>query len=376
MTEQAYQYFDALDSAARWLAGAKAAGECAVDLEAAGLHRYEDRICLAQAAIGGDCALFDPLADRGVLHPLGDILEDSTIRKFFHGGDYDVRLLKADAGIRLVNLFDTMIAAQFTGREKFGLAPLMEEEFGVKMDKKFQRADWSQRPLTPEQCAYAALDVAHLAELAHRLEAELKTLGRLDWVREEFALLEAVEPPPPRPPSCFNVKGAQKLEPRALAILQQLMELRDDIAKDRDRPPFKILSNAVLLAWATDPPRARHRILETKGANKGVLGRLAGRVLDAVKRGMDTPPDQCPRRERKPGAGPMSKEEEACLKRLKAQRAQVSEALKLDPGLLVNTATLEQLARAGSQRAEAVVEERFKNWQRTLLGGRLLNVIA
>ena len=121
----------------------------ALDLEADSLHSYREQICLVQVSTPAGNAILDPLAAPEVLPGLAPLLADPAVRTILHGGDYDVRLLKREQGIEVRNLFDTMIAAQFTGRERFGLAALLEEHFGVRLDKRHQRADWSRRPLGP-----------------------------------------------------------------------------------------------------------------------------------------------------------------------------------------------------------------------------------
>ncbi|MBE0617031.1 MAG: ribonuclease D, partial [Proteobacteria bacterium] len=217
----------------------------ALDFEADSLHSYREKICLAQVSTPDRNAVIDALIGDRALTPLGEVLADEEIHKVFHGGDYDVRLLKKGYGFAIRNVFDTMIAAQLAGRARVGLAALLEEEFGVHVDKKYQRADWSARPLGPELLAYAALDTAYLLPLKERLEAELDRLGRTPWAEEEFRLLEAVTPAADRTPWCLDVKGASRLPPRQLAVLQALLEVRETAAESWDRPPFKVLSTEV-----------------------------------------------------------------------------------------------------------------------------------
>ena len=174
------------------------AGPLALDTEADSLHHYPEKVCLVQLTFGGADHLVDPLA--GVdLAPLGRILADRAVTKILHGSDYDLRVLHRDFGLELVGLFDTMIAARLTGERSFGLAALLETHFGIKLEKKFQRADWSLRPLTAEMESYAALDTRHLEALAGRLGEQLEQLGRTAWAEEEFRALEGVRWSAPDP---------------------------------------------------------------------------------------------------------------------------------------------------------------------------------
>jgi len=291
------------------------------------------------------------------------------VRKIVHGGDYDVRLLKRERGGTVRNLFDTMIAAQLTGRERFGLAALLEEHFGVVLDKRYQRADWSRRPLGLELMAYAAADTAHLHALSGRLAAELSALGRLAWAEEEFRLLERIEPGAPKKPSSLDFKGAGRLAPRQLARLQALLETRDELARAWDRPPFMVLGNQTLIDWAQRPPATRHELVQTPGAGRAVLERVANRVLEALERAAAVPDQECPRLEPSRRTV-LSASEASRLARLKSVREEAARRLALAPGLLVNGATLERLTREGADSAGLL-----KHWQAEALGTPFLQAL-
>lgn len=263
-----------------------------------------------------------------------------------------------------------MLAAQFTGREKFGLAALLEEHFGLRLDKKHQRADWSVRPLEPELLAYAALDTAHLFALKGRLEEELSDQGRLAWVEEEFRLLETVAPGPPKKPWCLDLKGSHRLSPRQLALLQGLLELRDGLARELDRPPFKVFSNQILLAWAQAPPAGRKEVLETPGAGRSLLARAAQGVLEAILRARLLPEGECPRPIRKTEIA-LNDQQAQRLRRLKKVRDHVASGLRLSPGLIVNAATLEGLCREDPLVAAATLRGALKGWQMQVIGEEL-----
>jgi ribonuclease D len=375
MTECEYRFYAEPDQIAEYLRGLCREPSVALDFEADSLHSYREKICLAQVSTRQDNAVLDSLAAPSVLAELGPVLADPAVQKVFHGGDYDVRLLKRGYGFALRNLFDTMIAAQLLGRPRVGLAALLADHFDVQMDKKYQRANWAARPLSSELLAYAALDTARLLPLRDLLEEELVRLGRREWAEEEFRLLEAVTPGPERRPWCLDVKGAGRLHPRQLAVLQKVLEVRENAAAAWDRPPFKVLGNDVLLAWAQKPPDGRAQLLETPGAGSGVLKRLASELLDAIHQALALPLAECPTPTVTPRT-PLDAAQERTLKVLKKKRAGAAERLGIEPGLLVNSATLERLARAAREDARTSLVEWLKHWQMEAVGDDLREALA
>jgi ribonuclease D len=246
-----------VDGLARFAADLAQERCLAVDLEADSLHHYADKVCLLQFSTAHRDVLVDPLT-LPTLDPLKPVFADPSVRKVFHAGDYDLRSLWRDFGISVAGLFDTMVAAQLLGEEKIGLSDLLEKHFGVCLDKRFQKADWSKRPLPPEMLRYAVEDTRHLRRLSVLLEKELAARGRLAWATEEFSLTEQVRfSDAPEGPSCLRVKGARALERRGLAVLEELLRWRDDKARERDVPLFKVVGTETLLELARISPATR-----------------------------------------------------------------------------------------------------------------------
>ena len=374
VAQTTYLLLDQVPAVREYLLALGSLPALAIDLEADSLYSYYEKICLVQISTPSANVILDPLAAREGLQALGPLLADDRIRKVFHGGDYDIRLLKKDVGFEVHNVADTMIAAQLVGRPQFGLAALLSTEFGLQVDKHFQRADWAQRPLDRQHLRYAALDTAYLLPLWDRLRAQLVQLGRLEWAEEEFRLLEEATPAPARGPSCFDVKGAGRLSPAELCILQNLVEVRDQAARAWDRPPFKVLSNEVLLQWVQSPPRRQDEVLRTRAANRGTLQRLAPQVLQAVRKAEATPPEDCPQRATNHFI-PLTTEGRARLARLKQHRERVAQRLGLSPGLLVSSDTLERLCHLPPQEAVSLAETALKRWQRHVLGAELKGIL-
>ena len=188
----------------------------AVDIESNGFFRYHERVCLVQVASTETAFVIDPLAIDDV-RLLGDLLGTRTVEKVIHGSSYDILSFDRDWGFRVNNLFDTSIAAAFVGAKELGLQSLVKEYAGVELAKsrKLQRSDWTIRPLRREALQYAADDVLYLLQVRDKLAARLEELGRLEWVREEFARLEQVRHTPANREEAFlSAKGSRSLDGR------------------------------------------------------------------------------------------------------------------------------------------------------------------
>jgi len=234
-----------LDTAAK-LAKAES---LAVDTEADSFYHYFHKCCLIQVSDGHESWLIDSIVLKD-LQALQPVLHGAPSSKVLHAAEQDVLYLRRDFGLEVRPLFDTMIAAQILGKKSVGLAGLLQEYFGVTLDKGCQRDDWSRRPLTERQRAYAAEDVLHLIRLQHVLENDLKERGRLEWAREEFEHIARRSWPPRSfdPDDFWGIKGARDLDPTAAAALKELTAMRDERARAADVPPFRIVSDETLLA--------------------------------------------------------------------------------------------------------------------------------
>ncbi|PLX84392.1 MAG: ribonuclease D [Desulfuromonas sp.] len=347
----------------------------AVDLEADSMHNYREKVCLLQFSTPSRTVLVDPLAVED-LSSLVPLLADPGVRKIFHAADYDVRCLNRDFGIEIRGLFDTMIASQFIGEEKVGLADVLNKYFGVELDKKFQRADWSIRPLPEGMIRYAAEDTRHLHRLVELLEDKLKEKGRLAWVSEEFSLLEQGRFAGQEGPMCLRIKGAGRLDRRQLGVLEELLRWRDGEAERRDCPPFKVVGNKALLEVARVQPPTLRGLVGLEGLFPRVVDRYGRRLLEAVEKGRNLPEGdlpvfpRTPRAERDPAA-------EKRLLLLKAWRRKKAQEMEMDPGIVINNALLEEVSRCPPRGAEDLADlPALKNWQREVLGEGILAALG
>ncbi|HEX5634731.1 MAG TPA: ribonuclease D [Gemmatimonadales bacterium] len=347
-------------------------GRLAVDTEAASFHRYNDRVYLLQLSSEDRTLVVDPLAVTS-FDVLGRIMADPAVEIVFHDADYDLRLLDRQFDIRATRLFDTRVAAQLLDEPGIGLAALLEKYLGVTLDKRFQRADWSLRPLSAEMLRYAATDTMHLLELRDVLARQLEEKGRTAWAEEEFALLDDQRfATDEDEPAWLRLKGARLLKPRELAVLREVFGWRDELAKKLDRAPFRVLNNEPILAIARAMPRNAEALRAVPGIGGETLSRRGSQILAAVERAMAIPDDKLPRLERPPRRPP-DPVYEARLERLKALRNKFAPLVGLQPGVLCPNGTLEAIARANPASIDELAAiPGLRRWQREVLGRELL----
>jgi ribonuclease D len=369
-------YLDTADAVDRFLSGLTGVRTLALDTEGASFHRFVDRIYLLQLSTQHHEAVIDPLP-IGTPAQLGTLLEDRGVEVVLHDADYDLRLLHQDYGWRVTNLFDTRVAAQLLGIRAFGLAALLEQFFGVKLDKKHQRADWSMRPLTSDMLDYAAQDTRHLLALRDRLHNELEKKGRLHWAREEFARAEGTRWDTDGADQAFlRLKGARDLTRRELARLRELVQWRDGIAAELDRATFRVAGNEVLLDLARLAPTTREALFAIKGFPRGMNDARAADALQAVVRGNAVPDSELPRF---PKSARWDREPDFDdrVAKLKSVRDVVATKLDLDPGVLCSRDRMEAVARRKPRHVDDLAEvTELRKWQVEVLGRDFVKALA
>ena len=370
------QYLDTAASVSAFAAEIAKAPSIALDTEGASFHRFVDRVYLMQLSTRDATAIVDPLP-TGDLSSLKPLVENPEIEIVFHDADYDLRLLRQDYGWATRRIFDTRIAAQLLGYKAFGLAALLELHFGITLDKKFQRADWSLRPLSAGMLEYASQDTMYLLALRDILHAELDAKGRLGWAAEEFARLEQTQWSGEDSTLLFlKVKGARDLKRRELAVLRELVPWRDGVAKELDRATFRVVSNDVLLEICRVQPTIKQALGVIKGMPRGVLDQRGDTVLACVARAIaldeaDLPKfPKAPRWEKDP-------EFDDRAARVRGVRDDVATTLTLDPGVLCSREKLETIARRMPTSMAALYETPdLRRWQADLLGPGVLRALA
>ncbi|MBI2424330.1 MAG: HRDC domain-containing protein [Candidatus Hydrogenedentes bacterium] len=293
----------------------------AVDLEANSLYVYQEYICLLQFSTEEQDFIVDPLAGFPLLG-LGDLLQNPKIEKIFHASEYDLILLKEAYGVEAVNLFDTMWAGRILGYKNMGLAAFLESFLQITVSKKHQKANWSKRPLSAEQLAYAQNDTRYLIQLRDLMSAELEKRGQMEEALEIFRNETRVKSPDRSFDAAdfYGLRGARRMPPQMQAVLRELFILRDREAKARNVPPFKVLNNDVLLHLAKLQPANEEELLKVRGISERVLQRMGTSLLRAVARGRKAPPPEPPVRNNRKSNRTMERFE--CLSDWRKQRAQ------------------------------------------------------
>ena len=369
-------YLDTDAAVGKWLASIRKTAILALDTEGASFHRFIDRIYLLQLSTRDQHAVIDPLPISAP-SALGEIVQDPKVEIVFHDADYDLRLLRQDYGWQIRNVFDTRIAAQLIGLKAFGLAALLERSFGLRLDKKHQRADWSMRPLTADMLDYAAQDTMHLLGLRDLLHEELRLKGRLEWAKEEFLRLESIGWSQEEPGNAFlKVKGARDLSRRELALFKELVIWRDAAALKLDRATFRVVSNEVLFEAVKTAPTSKDALGRIKGMPRGILERAADDILSAIARGQEVPETDLPRF---PKSARWDRDPDFDHKvgALKAVRDDAAARLELDPGVLCSRDRMEQVARllpAETSVLETIPE--FRKWQIAEMGEGFVKALA
>jgi ribonuclease D len=346
-----------------------------VDLEADSMYHFREKVCLIQIATQRTTTVIDPLQIKS-LSVLKPVFKRADILKVFHGADYDIRSLYRDFKISINNLFDTELACRFLGFKETGLEAVLKKRYNVHLDKKYQRKDWSKRPLPQEMIAYAAKDVRYLIPLAKNLHQELKTKGRLSWVEEECRHLSKVRATNNNSGPLFvGFKGAGKLGPRGLAVLEELLRMRQKIAKQQDKPLFRIIGNKSLLKLAETRPSNLNKLRKTDILGSKQIDRYGKSVVAAVSGALQIPTKNLPRFPRKT-APTVPAIVAKRVKELRIWRDRMAQQLKIDPAIictkaLISAIAVQKPATIGSLSKMKVL----KAWQIKEFGRDIINTL-
>lgn len=364
---------DKLDRLAATLEKRAAIG---VDLEADSMYHFKEKVCLIQIAAKDINAVIDPLLidDLSALKP---IFKKQDIQKIFHGADYDVRSLFRDFKITINNLFDTELASRFLGFGETGLEAVLKKKFAVVLDKKYQRKDWSKRPLTRDMMAYAAKDVGYLLPLAKQLEAELEQKGRLKWVYEECRHLSLVRPNTGNAaPLYMNFKGAGSLDPRSLAVLESLLTCRREVALKKDRPLFRVFAGYTLLDLALKKPINLRQLEETGALSAKQISMYGPVLIERIKAALKIPKKSLPLYPRKKAPRvPLAVAER--VRTLRQWRDKKAKQLAIDPALICTKALISTIAvqRPLNLKTLGKIND-LKNWQIDEFGKDIVAVLG
>jgi len=332
-----------------------------LDTESNGFHAYFEKVCLLQIATPGAEWAVDTLALG--LSPLVPLLADPARECILHAAEYDVLCMKRDYGFSFGRIFDTHAAAKTLGIEKVGLHDLLADQLGVQLEVDEQRSDWGKRPLSERQLEYAFADVGYLIALREKLGEQLSSRGLAEEAEAEFARLIAKEPRAREfdPEGWQKMKAARALDGRGRAVLRELYLLRDQRARDLNRPAFKVLSDLFLAEAARRLPRNEEELLRVPGTSPMTLKKVGAQLLEAVRKGIDAEPPERPRpggpngqRWRRGAPGAPSPEIEERYERLRAWRRSRAEVRKVEVQVIAPNAVLWAIARANPADLESL----------------------
>ena len=341
-------YIDTPEALDEWLEVLRGASVIAVDTESDSFHHYEERVCLIQMTAMGRDVIIDPLSIDDI-SGLGEFFEDPGIIKIFHDAGYDLICLYRDFGFKFAGLFDTMLASRLIGRKRFGLASLLLDYFEFATDKSLQRSDWTRRPLSEKQQRYARYDTHFLYDLMHILAEELLKVGRYEWAVEEFAripgLMRQLNRPAAHDPEGFwRLKGLGKLTDDELGRVAALYKSRDAIARRLDRPPFKVMSNDLLVKLALENPKKLGQLKPRPGLRQAGIERFGKELIQALQSAKPVVTDRKEERRRRRTGRFLDPASRKRFEKLRAMRKGIAETMDLEPDVLMSNATLEDLA--------------------------------
>ena len=330
-----------------------------LDTESNGFHAYFEKVCLLQIATPDADWAIDTLALP--ISPLLPLLADPRRECILHAAEYDVLCMKRDYGLSFGRIFDTHAAAKTLGLEKVGLHDLLAEQLGIALAVDEQRSDWGKRPLSPEQLEYAFADVRYLLPLREKLGDELASRSLIAEAEAEFGRLVAKEPRAREfdPEGWQRMKAARILDGRGRAVLRELYLLRDQRARELNRPAFKVLSDLFLAETARRLPKSEDELVRIPGTSPMALKKIGAQVLAAVRAGMAAEPLARPRpggdgrwRKGAPQAPPPEVEDR--YERLRAWRRVRAEARKVEVQVIAPNAVLWAIARANPPDLDAL----------------------
>ncbi|MGQ0811764.1 MAG: ribonuclease D [Nitrospiraceae bacterium] len=349
----------------------------AIDTEFVGEDSFIPRLELIQVASVDAAAAIDfpALHAKSSMNCLWEIIRDPSIEKVVHAGRQDLELFAVHAGQIPTPFFDTQIAAAMVGYgSQIAYAGLVQRVHGTKLAKSHTFTNWSQRPLTEEQITYALDDVQYLLPIHDHLRARILSLGRTEWLREEFGRLhtslgEKAQHPQDR---WRRIRGWENLKPRSAAVLREVTAWREDEARRRNVPRNRVMRDEVLLQLARQAPRRVEELRAIRGVHPAEAERNGEALLARIKRAHALPATEWPDvpHERKP-----EPEADGQVEFLQALLKTCALEANIAPSLLATTADLQALVDAKRDRS-ALDLPILRGWRRQLVGEKLLDLLA
>lgn len=361
-----YHFIDNDAALAEFLTNLSGVDAIALDTEFIRVNTFYPIVGLLQICSGEDVFLIDPLA-IGELDGLRTLLTSPDTIKVMHSASEDIEVFKCWLGVKPAPLYDSQVAAAIIGKG-FGLGyrALVEHELGHELSKEASRSDWLARPLTPQQLDYAALDVLYLLDIYRRWQNLPLLQQRFDWVLQEGEV--AIDKEELSPLMYYTrVKGASRLTPAQLAVLQLLCAWREERARERDKPRNWIVPDNSLLAVAQAMPQNSNALHAISELSPKVLGRYGKLILQKTQEAMALPVEQLPQAL----PGPLSSSQRTVLKQMRAQVKDWAQALEIEPQVLLSTKDMELMLRQGIEEYD--MPSHWQGWRRDCVIEPMLN---
>jgi ribonuclease D len=336
-----------------------------VDTEFLRETTYYPKLCLIQLASPDEAVLVDPLSPDLDLAPFLLLMANRHVVKVFHAARQDLEIVWIIGRLIPAPLFDTQVAAMVCGYgDSVGYEQLANDLAKARIDKSSRFTDWSRRPLSEAQLAYAESDVTHLRDVYLALDADIKASGREAWVAEEMSVLNSPGTYEVKPENAWQRLKGRIRKPRELALLIELAAWREREAQSRDVPRQRVLKDDALMDIVQRGPRTVEALAELRSVPNGFeRSRAGGEVLAAIERGMETDPKALPRLERERGRGGNG----AVLDLLKVLLKAVSDAERVAPKIIASSDDLEAIAFDDEADVPAL-----QGWRREVFGEKAL----
>ncbi len=336
-----------------------------VDTEFLRESTYYPKLCVAQIASTDEAVVVDALADGIDLKPLFNLMADENVIKVFHAARQDIEICWHAAGLIPAPLVDTQVAAMVLGYgDSIAYDQLVQRITGDNLDKSLRFTDWTRRPLSEAQIAYAISDVTHLRDVYVKLEADLKKRGRTEWMREEMRVLTSPDTYRMEPEHAWQRLQTRVRKPKELAVLIEVAAWREREAQTRDVPRGRVLKDDVVGDLAVQAPTTIERLGNLRSLPKGFeRSRWGEAIIEAVKRGLARDVKTLPKIERPKGApnGQATVELLKVLLRMTAERHGVAAKV---------IATMDDLDRIAADDDADVPA--LSGWRRELFGEKAL----
>ncbi len=341
-----------------------------VDTEFMREHTFWPVLCLIQIAGSSHEAIIDPLAEGMDLAPFWDLMANENVLKVFHAARQDVEIVYHMGGIVPHPLFDTQIAAMVCGfGDQVGYEALVSKLADGRIDKSSRFTDWSRRPLTSKQLAYALSDVTHLRTVYEALKARLDQSGREHWLNEEMDILTSPETYKSEPVDAWQRIKFKPRNKRQLGVMMAVAEWREKQARKRNVPRNRVVKDDVIVELAVQQPKDRNALKNLRALSRGHATSNTGEeLLKAVRRGLDRDPATIPE---PPNGRPNQPEGTgAASDVLKLALKIIAEREGIAPKLIASASDIEKIA-AGDDNVHAM-----HGWRREVFGDIAVEIRA